>query len=114
MAGPVLTALASLPWTTILKQAPALLAAAKGLEATLRPPRPPLRPDADLEALRDRIAQLEATQEEHARLLSQLAEHVARVATVTDASLRLCRRAMLVGGAGAGIAIVAAVLASVL
>jgi hypothetical protein len=111
MAGPVLAALASVPWTTILKQAPALLAAAKGLEATLRPPRAPLKPDADIQALRERIAQLEAVQEEHARLLTELTGHVARLATVTDASLALCRRALLVGGAGVGLAIVACLLA---
>lgn len=111
MAVPVLAALASLPWTTILRQAPALLAAAKGLEATLRPPRAPLTPDADIQALRERIAQLEATQDEHARVLAQLTEHVARLATVTDASLRLCRRALVLGGAGLGLAIVACVLA---
>jgi hypothetical protein len=111
MAGPVLTTLASIPWTTILRQAPALLAAAKGIEATLRPPRPPLRPDADIQALREHIAQLESTQEEHARLLAQLSEHVAQLATVADASLRLCRRALVLGGTGVAIAILACLLA---
>jgi hypothetical protein len=111
MAPPVLTALAAVPWTTILRQAPALLAAAKGLEAAFRPPRAPLEPDADIQALRERIAQLEATQEEHARLIVQLTGHVARLAAVSDASLRLCRRALLLGGAGLALALVACVLA---
>jgi hypothetical protein len=114
MPGPVLTALAAVPWTTILKQAPVLLAAAKAIQANVAAPRAPLKPDANIEALRERIVQLEATQEEHARLLTELAAHTARLASVTDAALRLCRLAMVVGGAGLGLAIVACALALLL
>jgi hypothetical protein len=114
MPGPVLTALAAVPWTTILKQAPVLLAAAKAIQANVAPPRAPLKPDADIAALRERIGQLEATQEEHARLLSELAAHVGRLASVTDASLRLCRRAIVIGGAGLGLAAAACALALLL
>lgn len=111
MAGPVLAALAAIPWTTILKQAPVLIAAARGVQASLSPPPPPLRADADIQTLRDRIVQLEATQQQHARLVSQLAGHVAQLATLADAAQRLCRRAMLVGATGLGFGVLACLLA---
>ncbi len=111
MAGPTLKALSALPWGTILKQAPAILAVAKGLQAGMGKGPPPLRPDADLPALRQRIGELESVQQEHARVLSQLAEHVSGLPAAIEAARQQGQRAMLTGAAGLGVGLVALLLA---
>ena len=114
MSGPTLKALSALPWGTILKQAPAILAVAKGLQAGMGKGPPPLRPDADLAALRQRMGELESLQQEHARVLSQLAEHVSGLAAAIEAGRQQGRRAMLTGAAGLGVGVIALLVASLL
>lgn len=111
MARPALKVLAALPWSAILKQAPAFLAVAKGLQAGLGGAPPPLKPDADIATLRERIVGLEAVQQEHARVISGLAEHVAGLTSALEAAQGLNRRAMLIGAAGLVLALAACLLA---
>ena len=101
-------------WTTILKQAPVLIAAADALLARSRAAPAAAAPADDAPVLRRRIAALEQQQQAQADLVKQLAEQVAALTIAAQAGAARARQATLVGSAGLGLALVAAVLALVL
>jgi hypothetical protein len=84
-----------LPWgalTFILKQAPILLAAA---DALVERTRGPSISTADLESLRQRIADLEQHQQANAALARDLADHANATAAAVQASAARARQAFV-------------------
>lgn len=92
-------------WLTLLKQAPALLAAANAVFASTRAHRAS-DASADVEALRQRLVQLENTQQASAELLKQLADHATAMAQASQVTAVRARQALVVAVAGllAGVA----------
>ena len=101
-------------WTTILKQAPVLIAAADALLARSRAAAAASAPADDAPVLRQRLAVLEQQQQAQADLIKQLVEQVAALTVAAQVGAARARQATMVGGAGLGLAVVAAVLALVL
>jgi hypothetical protein len=101
--------LAAIPWSTILKASPALLAAADALIG--KTPRKPATPTAaaDVDTLRQRIAELEAQQQAYADVLKQLAR-VIMIAAAEASSARV-RQSLILAAAGVGLGLIACLLA---
>jgi hypothetical protein len=111
MGGPFASVLAAIPWSTILKQSPALLAAADALIGkTHRKPATPTVA-ADLDTLRHRVAELEAEQQAYANLVKQLADHVTAIAAAAEAGSARVRQSLILGAAGVGLGLIACLLA---
>jgi len=108
MAGPFVSVLAA-SWPAILKQAPALLAAAEVLMAKSRRPVAPTA-DSDVEALRQRIVELETHQQAYADLVKQFADHITAVAVAAQASSLRVRQCFALATAGVCLGLLACVL----
>lgn len=111
MPGPLVSALAAIPWPMILKQAPALLAAADALLASSRRRSVELTAPTDVQALRERIAELEQHQQAYADLVKQLADHINAVAVAAQASSVRARQSFMLATVGVGFGLVACLLA---
>jgi hypothetical protein len=109
MPGPFVAALTALPWPTILKQAPALLAAADALIARSRRPVAPTAA-TDLEALRQRIAELEAQQQADVELVKQLAAQLTAIAVAAEATSVRVRQCFVLAAAGVALGLIACLL----
>jgi hypothetical protein len=109
MRSPFASALAAIPWSRLLKDAPALLVAADALLAKSR--RQATQPAGnDLEALRQRIAELEAHQRANADLVKQLADHINAVGLAAEASSARVRQTFYLAIAACGVALIAGFL----
>jgi len=108
--GPFVSALAAIPWPTILKQAPALLAAADALIA--RSGRRPVAPTAEtnIETLRQRVADLEAQQQSYADLVRQLADQLGAITVAAEASSVRVRQCFVLAAAAVGLGLLACFL----
>ena len=87
-----------MPWAalgTILRQAPVILA---GADALLSRTRQPTTTAADLEALRQRVADLEQHQQGTATLAKELAEQSTVLATAVHEAAARARQALILGG----------------
>jgi hypothetical protein len=84
MGIPWLLALKSIPWDTILSNAPAILRSADALlsETKARPPAAPSRDD--IQALTERVAVLEQRDRETAELLTRVSTQVAALTTASE------------------------------
>ena len=85
------------PWSVlsvVLKQTPAVLAAASALLETSRRRDVP-KAAGDIEALKQRIAALEQHQQATAELSKQLAEHATVVAAAAQATAEKARQAFI-------------------
>ena len=99
------------PWSTlaaILRQAPVILGAAEALVARSR--RPTVT-TADLEGLRQRIAELEQHQQANAALAKDLADHATAIAAAVQANAVKARQAFVLGIAGIAIGVIALLVA---
>ena len=95
----------------ILKQASALLAAADALLARSRRRSVERSAATDLEALRQRIAELEQLQQADADVVKQLADQMSAVALAAQASSVRTRLAVMLAMVGIGVGLVACLLA---
>jgi len=111
MPGPLVSALAAIPWRMILTQSPALLAAADALLASSRRRSVELTAATDVQALRERIAELEQHQQAYADLVKQLADHINAVAIAAQASSVRVRQSLMLATVGVGLGLVACILA---
>ncbi len=87
-----------LPWralSLVLKQAPAVLAAADALLVGSRQRRQAANTAGEVEALRQRIAGLEQHQQATAELSKQLAEHATAIAKAAQATAEKARQAFI-------------------
>jgi hypothetical protein len=95
--------LARLPWATILTETAALLKQANDLRAsrTRAPVAPPV--SNDVEALRQRVAELDQQQRADAEIMQRLATEVATIAAAAEATAARARQAYLLAIAGVAI-----------
>jgi hypothetical protein len=100
-----------LPWRLILNQAPALLLAAGELMSRSRRRPADIATAQDLNALRDRCAELAKDQQAYAELVKQLTDQLGALTEVTQATLTRARRSMIVGIAGVALGAVACAIA---
>ena len=99
MGIPWLLALKAIPWDTILANGPSILRSADELVSkTLRGPNAASR--SDVQALEDRVAQLEQRDRETAELITRLTAQVAALTTAVEV-LEARNRWLLVGAAAA-------------
>jgi hypothetical protein len=99
MGIPWLFALKSVPWDTILANAPSILRSADELVSkTMR--RPDAASRSDVQALADRIAMLEQRDRETAELLTHVTAQVAALTTAVEV-LEARTRWLLVGAVSA-------------
>ena len=110
MPGPFVVALAAIPWPTILRQAPALLAAADALLARVRRRSVEQAAATDVQALRARIAELEQQQQAAADLVKQLTDQINAVAVAAQASEARVRQSLMLAAVGVGVGLVACLL----
>jgi hypothetical protein len=85
------------PWTAltaILKQTPLILAAADAVLARSRQKRG-VDPQADIEALRQRLASLEQQLQANAELSKQLADHASAMADIARVNAAKARQAFV-------------------
>jgi hypothetical protein len=109
MPGPLFTALTSIPWSAILKNAPAIVKAANAL-LTGTKTRPPTLATADeLTELKERVAALEAHDISNAEVLKRLADQLEILTFSTRIVAARARAAWVLGAVGliAGLSAVA-------
>ena len=92
----------------ILRQAPMILAAADALVARSRRPSVP---NADLETLRQRIAELEQHQQANATLAKDLADHASAMTTAVQANATKAQYAFVLGIVGVALGVAALLVA---
>ena len=98
-------------WPMILKQAPALLAAADELLARSRRRSTASAVADDAHALRQRIAELEQQQQSNADLVRQLTNQINALTVAAEATAGKASRALILAGVGIGLGIVASLVA---
>jgi hypothetical protein len=99
------------PWralAAVLRQTPMILGAAEALVARSR--RPSVT-TADLDSLRQRLAELEQHQQANAVLAKDLAEHASTVATAVQANAAKARQGFVLGIAGLALGLIALLVA---
>jgi hypothetical protein len=102
-----------LPWralSVVLKQAPAVLAAADALLIGSRQRRRVANAADEVEALRQRLAALEQQQGANAELSKQLAEHATAIAAAAQATAEKARQAFILALVGVTLALAALLL----
>jgi hypothetical protein len=98
-----------IPWATILKQAPMILAAADALLANSRRQPPP--PSSDDQSLRQRLEQIEQLQRNNADVVVQLADQVNALTAAAEADAARTRLALACGIAGVALGATAILIA---
>ena len=112
MPGPLVSALAKIPWPLILKQGPSLLAAAEALVTNSRRRSVELTAAAnDFQALRHRLSELEEHQQANAALVKQLTDQINAVTVAAQASAVRARQSLILGAAGVALGLVACLVA---
>jgi hypothetical protein len=89
-----------IPWGTILKNAPAILAAADALLAQARQRSVPTEITGDVNVLRRRVAEIDQQQRASAELVRQLADQVNAMAAAAEQSAARLRVAYALAIAG--------------
>ena len=97
-----------IPWATILKHAPAILAAADALRARARTSSTDKGP-----GIETRLASLEQGSRESAQLLQDIAQQIQALAVGQEIAVRRARIALGVAIAAGAVAIFASILAFV-
>jgi hypothetical protein len=103
--------LARLPWLTILTEAGALLKRAKDLRDSRIQPAAVIPASNDIEALRQRLAELEKQQRADAELIEQLATEIAAIAAAAETTAARVWQAYLVAIIGIAFSVLATLLA---
>ena len=84
MAIPWLSALRAIPWETILTNAPAILRSTEALLSETKARTPASATRTDVQALTDRVAQLERRDRETAELLARISTQVAALTAASE------------------------------
>ena len=102
--------LARLPWAAILSDAAVLLKRANDLrDSRIQPAVTPA--SNDIEALRQRLAELEKQQRADAEMIQQLATEIATIAAAAETTAARLRQAYLLAIAGIAFGVLATLLA---
>lgn len=100
-----------IPWGTILKNAPAILAAAETLLVKARQRSATSETASDITALRKRVAELDEQQRASAELVRQLADQVNAMTLAVEQGASRLRIAYAIAIAGVVLGIVACLMA---
>ena len=92
--------LKAIPWATLLRQAPTILAAADALLANSRRRTPPPAAAPGDQGLVQRLEQIEELQRTNADVVKQLADQVGALTAAADVDAARTRLALMLGGAG--------------
>ena len=92
--------LRAIPWATLLRQAPTILAAADALLANTRRRTPPPAASAGDHGLLQRLEQLEELQRTNADVVKQLADQVGALTAAAEVDAARTRLALTLGGVG--------------
>jgi hypothetical protein len=103
--------MASIPWGTILKNAPAILSAADALLAQSRRTAAATELTGDIQLLQRRVAELDHQQRASAELVQRLASQVNAMAVAAEQSAARLRQAYALAIAGTLLGIAGCVLA---
>jgi hypothetical protein len=103
--------LATLPWAAILTETAALLKRAKDLRDSRIQPAVILPASNDIEALRQRLAELEKQQRAEADMIQQLATEIATIAAAAETTAARLRQAYLLAIVGIAFGVLAMLLA---
>ena len=101
----------AVPWQLILRQAPALLSAAGDLLIKSRRWSADIATARDLDALRNRCAELARDQQAYAELVKQLTDQLNAITEVARATAAKSRRCAMLGTAGLAVGLVACAIA---
>jgi hypothetical protein len=101
----------AVPWQLILKQAPLLMSTAGDLFMKSRSWSAGITTAKDLNALRDRCAELAKDQQGSAELVKQLTEQLNAVTEIAHATAARSRRNTILGFVGVAVGLVACALA---
>jgi uncharacterized protein involved in exopolysaccharide biosynthesis len=99
-------------WAKIIRDARPLLEMANKLLPNIRRTSSDSAMATDVQVLRQRLSDLEHTQQEAAKLLTQLTDHVQSITLAAQASATLARRTLLLAVVSGVLGIVACVLAA--
>jgi len=103
----------AVPWLLILKQAPALMSAAADLLIKSRRTSGDIITAKDLNALRDRCAELAKDQQAYAELVKQLTDQLNAVTEAARATAARARQALILGASGVALGLAACLVALV-
>ena len=97
--------LARLPWATILTETAALLKQANDVRASRKKAVDAAPISSDIEALRQRLSELDQQQRADAELIQRLAAEIATIAAAAEATAARVRQAYLlaIGGIAFGV-----------
>lgn len=98
-------------WTTLLKQAPALMAAADALLVRSTRNATAAAAANDVQAVRQRLAEIEQQQQAQATLTKQLTLQLDSLTAAAQTTAARARQALIVGGVGLAAGLVALVVA---
>jgi hypothetical protein len=107
MAFPWLTALEAIPWIALLKHAPALVEAADGVLDRAKRRDALSRSGSELQAIGERLAELDARDRANAALAQQLAGELEALAAAIEAIAARVRLALALAIAAAAAALLA-------
>lgn len=99
-----------IPWATLLRHAPTILAAADGLVARSRAAR--AEADATARGIDDRLASLEQRSSETAQLVQDIAKQVHALTLAQEQTARRVRRTLILAAAALVVAIGAMAMAA--
>ena len=103
--------LVKLPWATILKETAALLKRANDLRASRVQPAAAVAASGDIEALRQRLAELEKQQRADAEMIQQLATEIATIAAAAEATAARVRQSYGLAIVGVAFGVLATLVA---
>ena len=101
----------AVPWQLILKQARVLISAAGDLRIRSRRTSADIITAKDLNALRDRCAELAKDQEAYAELVKQLTDQLDAITDVAQDTVARVRQGAILGASGAALGLTACLVA---
>src|SRR5688572_14061579 len=103
--------LRAIPWGTLLRQAPTILAAADALLVNSRRRGQPPAPASGDQALGQRLDQIEELQRTNADVVKQLADQVGALTAAAEVDAARTRLALMLGGVGVVLGAAAVIVA---
>jgi hypothetical protein len=103
--------MSGIPWSVILRNAPQLMKLAEGVLVSSRDRSANIAAGNDARAVREQLAELATDQQAHAALLNDLTGQLQAIAVASQAAADKAAKALLVGGMGLVLGLVALLVA---